>query len=155
MLKVKAFKQRTGFCGPASLKMVLDYFGIRKSERELAKLSGTTLARGVEGKNLLKAAEKLGLKGFIKDFSKISDIKKYVQKKKIPVIIDWFSKDEGHYSVVVSIDKKNIYLQDPEIDRIRKLDIETFKRIWFDFPGKFLRSKKDIIIRRLIIIHKK
>jgi predicted double-glycine peptidase len=154
MLKVKAFKQKKGFCGPASLKMVLDYFGLKKSEKELAKLSGATKTAGVGGENLLKAAKKLGFKGFLKDFSEISDIKKYVLERKIPVIVDWFSQDEGHYSVVVDIDKKNIYLQDPELGKIRKLDIKTFKRVWFDFRGRFLKSKKEIIIRRLIVVYK-
>ena len=154
MLKVKPFKQTTGFCGPASLRIVLDYFGIKKSEKELAKLSGCSKSKGVEAEGLLKAVKKFGLKGFIKDFSKIKDIKKYVLKKKIPVIVDWFSEDEGHYSVVAGIDNKNIYLQDPELSKIRKLEINDFKRIWFDFPGRFLRSKNDLIIRRLIIIHK-
>lgn len=153
MLKVKHFKQTADFCGPASLKMVLDYFGIQKSEKELVKLSGATKSGGVEGEGLLKATKKLGFRGFIKDFSEISDIKKYVLEKKIPVIVDWFSDDEGHYSVVVGIDNKNIYLQDPEFSKTRVLKLQTFKRVWFDFPGKFLRTKSGIIIRRLIIIH--
>ncbi len=154
MLKVKPFKQTTGFCGPASLRMVLDYYDIKKSEKELAKLSGCSKSKGVEAEGLLKAVKKFGLKGFIKDFSKIKDIKKYVQKKKIPVIVDWSSQAEGHYSVVAGIDNKNIYLQDPELGKVRKLKIHDFKRIWFDFPGRFLRSENDIIIRRLIAIYK-
>jgi len=155
ILKVKPFKEtKSGFCGPASLKMVLDYFGLKKSERELAKLSGTTKEKGVETKELLRTAKKLGFKGFIKDFSQISDIKKYVLQKKIPVIVDWFSRDEGHSSVVVGINNKNIYLQDPELGKLRKLNLETFKRVWFDFPGRFLRSKKDIIIRRMLVLDK-
>ncbi len=154
MLKVKSFKQTTGFCGPVSLRIVLDYFGIKKSEKELAKLSGCSKSKGVEAEGLLKAVKKFGLKGFIKDFSEISDIRKYVKNKKIPVIVDWFSQDEGHYSVVADIDNGNIYLQDPELGRVQKLNIDKFKRIWFDFPGSFLKSKNDIIIRRLIVIYK-
>lgn len=155
MLKVRPFRQtRSGFCGPSSLKMVLDYFGVKKSEKELVKLSGATKEKGAETKSLLKAARRLGFKGFVKDFSEISDIKKYVVQKKIPVIVDWFSGDEGHYSAVVGLNNKNIYLQDPELGGIRKIDIKTFKRIWFDFPGSFLKSKKDIIIRRMLVLYK-
>ena len=154
MLKVKPFSQTSGFCGPASLKMVLEYYGVNKSEKELARLCKHKISKGVSAENILKAAKKLGMKGFIKDFSEISDIKKYVIGKKIPVIVDWFSVDEGHYSVVIGIDKKNIYLQDPELGRIRTLGIGSFKRVWFDFLGDFLRSKNDIIIRRMIVIHK-
>ena len=153
MLNVKPFRQSSGFCGPASLKIVLEYYGIKKSEEELANLSGAKSHTGVGAKGILKAAKALGLKGFSKDFSEIKDIKEYVDKK-TPVIVDWFSTNDGHYSVVVDIDKNNIYLQDPELGRIRKLDIETFKRVWLDFPGDFLRSKDDIIIRRMIVIYK-
>ena len=104
MLKVRNFRQKTGFCGPASLKMVLEYLGVKRSEKELAELSGATKEKGTEARNLLKAAKSLGFKGFVKDFSKITDIKKYVVQKKIPVIVDWFSRDEGHYSAVVGVD---------------------------------------------------
>jgi len=153
MLKVKPFLQTAGFCGPASLKMVLDFFGIKKSEKELIKLSGASREKGVGAKGLLKAAKKLGLKSFIKDFADFSDIKKYLAKE-IPVIVDWFSQDEGHYSVVVGLDQKYIYLQDPQIAKIKKIDLKTFKRVWFDFPGQFLKRKNDIIIRRLIVVFK-
>lgn len=154
MLKVKPFREKPGLCGPASLKMVLGYFGVRKSEQELARLCNCKEGSGTKAENILKIAKKFGLKGFIKDFSEISDIKKYVIGREIPIIVDWFSTEEGHYSVVVGIDKENIYLQDPELGHVRYMKIGTFKRIWFDFPGDFLRSKNDIIVRRMIVIYK-
>ncbi len=156
MLKVRPFRQqKSGFCGPASLKMVLDYYGVKKSEKELAELSGCTISKGVKAEGLLQAAKKLGFKGFIKDFSDIKDLRKYVLKKKIPVIVDWFSTDEGHYSPVVDINQENIYLQDSELRGIRTMKIKTFRRVWFDFSGDFLHSKDEIIIRRMIVIDKK
>ena len=154
MLNVKPFRQSSGFCGPASLKMVLGYYGIKKSEKELANLSGSTPGKGVGAEGLLKAAKALGFKAHVKDFSEIKDLKTYVLKKKIPVIVDWFSTHDGHYSVAVDIDRKNIYLQDPELGSIRTIDLQTFKRIWFDFTGDFLTSKDDMIIRRMIVIFK-
>src|SRR3989344_8369402 len=154
MLEVKPFMQRAGLCGPACLKMVLNYYKIRQSERELARLSGCTPSKGVDANGLLKATKKLGLKGFVKDFSDLRDIKYYVSKKKIPVIVDWFSADDGHYSVVVDIDKSNIYLLDPDLGHIIALTLKTFKRVWFDFPGDFISSKNKLVIRRMIVIHK-
>lgn len=154
MLKIKPFRQKPGFCGPAALKMVLDYYGISKSEKELAALSGATPTKGVGVQGLLKAAKKFGLRGLVKDFSEIRDIRGYVLKKKIPVIVDWWSVDEGHYSVVVDINKENIYLQDPEWGRVRAMKIQTFKRVWFDFPGDFLRSKIQLNIRRMLALYK-
>ena len=154
MLDIKPFRQSPAFCGPACLKMVLKYYGINKSEKELANLSGSRPAKGVGVEGLLKAAKALGFKGHVKDFSEIKDIKEYVIKKKNPLIVDWFSTDDGHYSVVVDIDDKNIYMQDPELGNLRTMDIETFKRVWFDFTGDFLETKNDIIIRRMIAIYK-
>ena len=153
MIKLKPVRQTAGFCGPSSLRMVLAYYGIVKSERELAKLSGATRAKGTRAKGLLRAIKKLGFNGKIKDFSSISDIKKYVNKN-MPVIVNWFSHDNGHYSVVTGFKDKNIFLMDPEIGKTRKLEIDVFTRVWFDFPGDFLKSKNDVIIRRMIVISK-
>ena len=152
MLNVKPFRQSSGFCRPSSLKMVLDYYGISKTENELADLSEAKHIKGVGVKGLLKAAKALGLKAFYKDFSEIKDLKDYVLVKKTPVIVDWLSTNDGHYSVVVDIDTKNIYLQYPELGYLRTLDIETFKRVLFDFNGNYLTAKDNIIIRRMIII---
>jgi len=56
--------------------------------------------------------------------------------------------------VVVALDKRFIYLQDPELGRVRKLDRKVFLRVWFDFPGNVLRSRKDLIIRRMLVVHR-
>ncbi|MDP3974801.1 MAG: cysteine peptidase family C39 domain-containing protein [Candidatus Jorgensenbacteria bacterium] len=153
LLNVKPFQETPGFCGPASLKMVLAYYGLRKSERELVRLSGATRSQGVEAPGLAKVARRLGFTARIKDRATLADIKKHVGKG-IPVIVDWFSKDDGHYSVVVGITKSTIYLQDPEIRRVRAMDVKTFKRVWFDFPGDILRSKNAVILQRILVIHR-
>lgn len=154
MLNVKPYRQKPELCGPASLKMVLEYYGIEKTEDELAKMAGYVPTQGVKAKGLIDTAKGLGLNSFCKDYSEIKDLREYVIDKKIPVIVDWFSEDDGHYSVVVDIDDRNIYLQDPELGNLRTLEIETFNRVWFDFPGNYLKSKNDIIIRRMIVVSK-
>ncbi len=153
MIKLKLFQQSTGYCGPAVLKMILDFYGVSRTEKELVKLSGATRERGVEAPALLHVAKKLGFKGFIKDFSDLEDIKKYI-KQGIPIIVDWFSVDDGHYSVVVGIDKKYIYLNDPEFKKVRKLELKIFKRVWFDYKGDSPVSSRDFIIRRMMVITK-
>ncbi len=153
MLNIKPYKQTPGMCGPASLKMVLEYFDVEKSEEELGRLTHCNPDRGVKAENIVEAAKQLGFNGLIKDMADFSDIRAYLNKE-IPVIVDWFSKDEGHYSVVVDIDEENIYLQDPEIGGIQELSLKIFKRVWFDFPDAFIKSKNDLILRRLIVIQK-
>jgi ABC-type bacteriocin/lantibiotic exporter with double-glycine peptidase domain len=153
LLSVKPFKQVPRRCGPASLKMVLEYYGIMKSEGELTKLTKCNKS-GTRTENIVLAAKRFGMDAYVKDNSSIKEIS-ILLKKGIPVIIDWFSQDEGHYSVVVGIDAKNIYLQDPELGKARKLDKKTFMRVWFDFEGEYLKSSKELIIRRIIVINKR
>ena len=154
MLKTKPFDETPGHCGVASFKIVLNYFGIKKTEKELTKLCGWNRTDGVSTKAILKVAKKMGFKGFIQDFSDIKDLKKYVLRKELPVVVDWFSTNQGHSSVVIDIDEENVYLQDPDIGHIRAMEIEVFKRVWFDFSGPFLCAKKDIIIRRMMVLYK-
>lgn len=154
MIKIKPFKEKPGQCGPASLKMVASYYGIEKSEDELANLCKCTPEKGTSAENLVKAAKELSLEGFIQDNSDIKDIEKYV-KNEIPVILNWFCKDAGHYSVAVDVDEKNIYLQDGYYGRLIKKNVNTFKGIWFDFKDEYPESKDDFILRRMIVLFTK
>lgn len=135
MLKLKVFEQtKTGFCGPVSLLMVLNFYGLETSEKELARRSKTTEKKGASGKNLITAIKSFGWHGFWKEDGKIAELEYFIKQGK-PIIVDWFSEYEGHYSVIIGIDKKYIYLADPELGKINKLSLERFKTMWFDFEG--------------------
>lgn len=164
-INIKPFQEtlNKGYCGPAVLKMVLRYYGIIKSEKELAKLAGTTKSAGTDDKDLVRVLRRFGLNTMIKNNANLSDIQKYLDRK-APAIVDWYTRGrrgypdsavaEGHYSVVVGLDRKFIYLQDPEIGKLRKLKREDFLRVWFDYTGEFLTSKKQMIIRQLIAVYR-
>ena len=151
MIKLKPFRQTPGLCGPASLKMVFDYYGVRVSEAEISKIAGASKEKGVSKEGLNKAAKHFGFQVFSKEKSTLSDLKYFI-KKGIPVIVDWFFEDEGHYSVVVDIDKQNIVFRDPSFKGLRRLPIEKFLRVWFDFPGKFIKNPKELILRRILVV---
>lgn len=165
LLPVKSFQEtlHSGYCGPASLKMIFDYYGISKTEEELAKLCGITADLGTNDQSLKKAAEKLGFEVKIKHFSSLEDIKEWLDKK-VPVIVDWFTRGrtdydesevaDGHYSVVVGLDEEFIYLQDPELGKLRKIKREDFMRVWFDFTGEYINSWQEMIIRQIIAVYR-
>lgn len=153
LLKIKPYRQSACFCGPSSLKMVLEYYGVNKTEKELGVLAKCSAEKGTTAKNLATAAIKLGFKSKIKDYSTLNDLRKLLRRG-VPVIVDWFSLNDGHYSVVTGMDHRYIYLQDPELGKINKLDLATFERVWFDFEPAKLKTKNDIIIRRMIVIEK-
>ena len=80
MLKVKSFQETLhgDMCGPASLKIVLDYYGVDKTEKELAKMAGWKECLGIDDKGIKKAAERLGFKVVIKNNSNFKDIENWL-----------------------------------------------------------------------------
>ncbi len=151
MLRLRAFRQSEGFCGPASLKMVLGYFGVEKSEKALARLAGSTRAFGTPAKGLVKAAQDLGFKASVRDEAEFSDLDRML-KKNIPVIVNWFSTQEGHYSVAIRLTAKKIWLLDPETGTIQDFSRTVFRQIWFDFEAQKPYSKETLILRRMIVV---
>lgn len=163
-LNVQPFQEtlHADMCGPASLKIVLDYYGVDKTEKELADLAGLVAGLGVDDVGIKKAAESLGFKVEIKNESSFEDIETWL-KKGVPIIVDWFTRGradysdseaaDGHYSVVAGLDDEYVYLQDPEIGGERKISKEDFVRVWFDFTGKTIRPD-ELIVRQIIAIYK-
>lgn len=155
MIQMKPFRERVGFCGPATVKMVLEYYGVQKTERELGILMHSNEDLGTESEQMATVARELGLDARIQDESSFHDLEKLVLQEHIPVIVNWFSEDDGHYSVVVDLDSENIYMQDPEVGYLRAMRRSHFYRIWFDFRGDTIEKKEDLILRRMIVITKK
>lgn len=165
LLPVKPFQETLhgSFCGPAVIKMVLDFYGIEKTESEVAGLSNKDEDLGISDQDIKRVLENSGLKVEIKNYADFEDIQTALDKK-APVIIDWmtrgrydYEEDEvadGHYSVVVGMDEENIFLQDPEVGRVRKIPKEDFIRVWFDFTSDHIEKWEDMVIRQMIAVYK-
>ncbi|MFA6533610.1 MAG: papain-like cysteine protease family protein [Patescibacteria group bacterium] len=162
MIKLKIFKQSYGFCGPACFKMVMDYYGVKQSEMYWARLTAMEIKNGKVNRNegcpddkFVVAVAKIGFKGFCKDNSSIVEVKKFI-KKKVPVIVNWFSPEQGaHFSVVVGLEKDKIFLADPYLGKVIKLTVESFADRWFDhmpYPIKSLRQFKWV--RRICAVYR-
>lgn len=163
-LDIKSFQETLNahMCGPASLKIVADYYGIAKTEKEIAELTGLIPGIGVHAENLVKGAEALGLKASISNECVLDDLEKHLRAGR-PVIVDWFTRGrsdypdsavaDGHYSVVIGLDDEYVYLQDPEIGGERKIKRDDFMLVWFDFEGKKIKPD-ELIIRQLIAVYR-
>ena len=161
MLKIKPFKQSYGMCGAASMKMVMDYYGIVQSEKYWAmkiankidpKTGKIVIFNGLSDKKMLKVAKSLGFKGVWKEESLISELRKYISKN-IPVIVNWYSPEQGgHFSVVAGFEKDNILLADPYFGKIIKMSTDEFKDKWFDFIGP--PAKKNLLVRPIVVWYK-
>jgi len=166
LLSVKPFQEmlHASMCGPASLKMVLEFYGVEHTEEELAKLCETDPDLGTSDEGIKKTAESLGFTVEIKNNSTFEDIRAWLNEE-VPVIVNWFTRGridypesdvpDGHLSVVVGLDDKYIYLQDPEIGKLREIARDDFFGVWFDFTGEQINSWDEMIVRQLIAIYKK
>ncbi len=164
-LKLKPFQEtlNASMCGPASLKIVLKYYGVEATEKELTKLSKWNKDLGIDNKGIEAVAKHFGFKVKIKNNSSFKDIEKWLDKK-VPVIVNWFTRGrknysdfaiaDGHYSIAAGLDDKFIYLQDPEIGKIRKLKRDDFMKVWFDFKGEYIKPN-ELIVRQIIAVYNK
>lgn len=158
MIKLKPYSQTPGLCGPASEKMVMERYGVSASEAELAELAGASQEKGASPEGLVKAAKFKGFDTFLKTHSTINDLRYFIRRK-MPVIVDWFCVDCGHYSVVADVTEKHVILVDPSPRKFlffrfhkRKIPIKNFRTSWFDFPGEALENPNDMIIRLMLVI---
>lgn len=137
--------------------MVMDYYGVVATENEIAEIAGSTLEDGTSIAGMIKAANHFGFKVIKKEYATIKDLEDHVDKD-IPVIVNWFLDDWGHYSVVVDVTKNNIILMDPALKKIliyvrkRILPIKKFLHVWFDFEGQMINNPKDLMIRLMLVL---
>lgn len=132
-------QMKDGWCGPTSLTYVAKHHGIPTTQRKVAALTKTTVARGAEPKQLVNGAKALGFTvSTIANKSSqetLNRIKRALARKH-SVIVDYLTgknlKNDGHYSVVKNISDKTISLWDPELGKTRSVPKEDFIASWKD-----------------------
>lgn len=151
VLPVRMRRQTTGACGPYALAAVLLYHGVRVPVRRLAKLMGTTRAHGTKPPRLRAAARSLGFDVWVRQWAELRDLRRVLKRNRPPVVL-WFSEQEGHYSVVVGLDQRFVYLADPELGRVRKLSRRFFRRCWFDFSTDGPEKRSRLYPRWMLVV---
>jgi len=136
-------------CGPAALKIVLDYLRLPLPEKRLVKLCEATPEKGTDPQDLVRVAEKLGFKAYEKQNMTISEVKKLVQGG-TPVIVNYQYKPkygEGHYAVIIGFSQDEFILSDPAEDKgYLKVKIKDFMSQWYELEDKTVRQ--GIVINR-------
>lgn len=153
MVKYKLVEQLDDFCGPATLKIVFDYHGIVKSQQEWARLSGTTHENGVQNEGMFRAIKAVGFNYKLINEASFDDVRRLIAQKQTIIAI-WWSGNWGHYSPVAAINGKTITLADPELGKLRRIELERFDHFWFDFAQDYQRKASDLQLRNLIWIYK-
>jgi predicted double-glycine peptidase len=126
-------------CGPACLRSVLLYWkGAAPSELELARLLRTDPQIGTANARLVEAARELGLEAEQLTGLKPRDLRRLVRQGNT-LILDWMDRGERHFSVLVGLDLRYIYLMDPWVDpgrppEISRRPLRPFLRAWGETP---------------------
>ncbi|HTX61679.1 MAG TPA: C39 family peptidase [Methanobacterium sp.] len=143
LLNVPDVKQPTNSSsGPTSLQAVLVYYGTDVSVSKLINMTNTT-ENGTLPDNIAQTARELGFTADVKENLTLQDLQNNINQG-TPVIIlcqawgnnstNWANDTEdGHYMVVVGMDEKNIYFEDPAILGSRGyIPREEFLDRWHD-----------------------
>jgi predicted double-glycine peptidase len=136
-------------CGPASLSMALSYFGIKKSQEELAESlrpyqvdGGDNDDKSVTLDEMAAKAEEFGLVAYHRPNGNLDMLEQFVAAG-IPVITrTWLHADEdiGHYRVMKGYDTtaKTVLQDDTFLDKNLTYTYDEFNQIWDKFNYEYL-----------------
>lgn len=114
-MEIPFFKQETDYtCGAACVRMILASFGIKKSEKELAKIMGSSSRTGTWNRQFPILAEELKMSYIVRRHATPNDVRRML-KRGFSLVISFFDPKEkvGHYAVVKSATASKIFLIDP------------------------------------------
>ena len=152
-MKLPYFKQETDYyCGPASLQMILDYFGKHISQKTLARRLKTNVEDGTDHFDLIRVATENNLYCYVNQNSFLQEIFHFLSRD-LPVVIDFMEPDgnEAHYAVVIGHDHETLIVNDPWNGEKFRLRREWFEKHWYDYENNAKRwimvlSPEDLCI---------
>jgi uncharacterized protein len=161
--RVPDVQQSTDFsCGAAALQAVLGYWGIHEQEPTLMHALHTNEISGTTPENIIRVARDMGLEAYSRENLDLASLEEAVHR--IPVIcaiqawpisrpanFSWNKCwEEGHYVIVIGIDKQNVYVEDPSLFGTRGfIPREEFLERWHDYEGEPPLDKNDRLDIRL------
>jgi predicted double-glycine peptidase len=146
-------------CGACALQAVLSFWGKEVDEEDLMKILHTTSEEGTYPENIVRGAQSLGFHAEARDHLTLDEVQKFTaegqpmialaqvwrSEKSSPGLVaeDW---DNGHYIVVLGVDDKYVYFQDPYA-RMSKafMPRKTFVEHWHQAMGGDLKKNPKLM----------
>ena len=161
-MKIKPIKQRdSSACAPTSIEMVLNYFDVPHTVKEITKVTDYKKEGGMCNLQLVKAILNFGLK--VKKRTNVSweELTKENTEESV-IIVSWMLEGYiGHISVVEKVTETHIFLAEPTTTtgKVLKLERIKFLRLWWDFEAQgrdiwYPETKSDIQLRFMIVVTK-
>ncbi len=132
MINVPYFKQQTPFsCGPATLKMVFLFYGLERTEEELAVRLRTNKHVGTLHSDMIRVAREEGFYVFENEDSSVVETAGLL-KTHTPVIVHFTepSENDNHYAVVVQVENTHLVFNDPWNGEKTTMEINDFITRW-------------------------
>lgn len=160
-------------CGPAVVKMMLSFVGVRVMQKEVMAAAGITEAKlrnyGMVYTEMAKAVNNLApsCNFWYKSDSSLGELSQVINVFRYPVGVEWQGiflpehkdEDDGHYGVITRVDTVGnlISLVDPFYydGEDRRMGVVEFERRWWDVnmvhdmvTGRF----QEVYDRRLMFV---
>jgi len=158
LLTVPDLRQDTDYsCGASALQAVFAYWGIDIWESSLRERLHSNPQDGTKPAEILRVAREYGLRAEMREGLGIKDLR-IAWEAAIPVIVDiqawkedpkqgpaWKSNwEDGHYVVLIGMDERNIYVEDPSLLGSRGIiPQQEFLERWHDYEGDPPYDSKD------------
>lgn len=159
-MRIKPVKQKNGIaCGPTSIFMVVRSFPASENKislRKIEKESDYKRTQGMDDIGVTNTFNKLGYSAEIVKNCSWEKLLRLNLDQNARVIVSWMKDGyKGHLSVLSKIDNNYIYLADPDIGKIIKIEKIKFMRLWMEYDGHWWpRTNQDINLRTIIKITK-
>ena len=141
--KFPYFTQRYSYsCGPACLRMAFAAYGIRISEKQIARATRTSV-EGTTIKGMLDACKKNGFRYRSYSNSSLVDIKKNVRRG-VPVVVNYMepNDNEDHFALIISIGSKFVVLNDPWNGKSFRVERKEFMKRWWGWTSDKKRKMR-------------
>jgi hypothetical protein len=143
-------------CGAAALQAVLSHWGKDLDEKELIKLLHTSPETGTYVGGIVRVARMLGFQAELHEHITLSELHEALERGESVIVCGqaWRSREEsdksiqedwedGHYIVVLGMDEKYVYYQDPFIRRGKGfVTHQKFDESWHNVRGKTTTDTK-------------
>jgi predicted double-glycine peptidase len=142
-------RQSTGYtCGAAALQAVLAYWGFPEREDRLVARLHSTPEAGTHPADIVRVAREFGLDADLREglgladleaalragTTAIVDLQAWRERTDVPWTETW---DDGHYMVLIGMDARNLYFEDPSLLGVRGvIPRDEFVDRWHDYEGR-------------------
>ena len=124
-------------CGAACVRMVCASLGVKKSEREFARLLRVQRKKGTLHKEIPMLLEKYHFQYVVGRKGVIADLRRLLKQRYRCMVGYWLIEHKcPHYAVVQKIGSTKVYLLDPWCGPHHSYSLKEFKKIWYDGEGE-------------------